>query len=111
MNSGSAVAALGSLAHEHRLSAFRLLVQAGARGMPAGELASALALPNSSLSHHLAHLANAGLIAAERRHRSLIYRADFTAMNALVGFLTENCCGDPALCGLPPACPAPAAAA
>jgi DNA-binding transcriptional ArsR family regulator len=93
MKAGSAIAALGALAQVHRLALFRLLVQAGEAGMPAGVIADALGVPNSSLSFHLAQLRNAGLILQERQHRSLIYRANYPAMNALVGFLTENCCG------------------
>ena len=89
----SAVAALGALAQEHRLSLFRLLVQAGPDGMTAGAIAEALGLPNSSLSFHLAILRRAGLIRQERRHRERIYRADYEAMNILVGYLMENCCG------------------
>ena len=89
----SALAALGALAQEHRLALFRLLVQAGEDGMSAGAIAGALGVPNSSLSFHLAHLTRAGLIRQERRSRSLIYRADYDAMNALVGYLMENCCG------------------
>ena len=88
-----AVAALASLAQEHRLALFRLLVQAGPDGMAAGALAEALGVPNSSLSFHLAHLTRAGLIDQRRESRSLIYTANYEAMNALVGFLTENCCG------------------
>ena len=88
-----AVAALGALAQEHRLALFRLLVQAGADGLPAGGIAEALGVPNSSLSFHLASLNRAGLIGQERRGRSLIYSADYDAMNALVGYLMENCCG------------------
>ncbi len=93
MKSLPAVEVLGALAHEHRLAAFRLLVQAGEDGMPAGALASALDMPNSSLSFHLTHLTRAGLIRQRRDGRSLIYTADYDAMNALVGFLMENCCG------------------
>jgi len=92
MDSPTAVAALGALAQEHRLALFRLLVVAGEDGMAAGALAEALGVPNSSLSFHLGQLSRAGLIRQERRHRSLIYRADFAAMNALVGYLMENCC-------------------
>lgn len=92
MNSTDAIAALGSLAQEHRLAIFRLLVQAGPEGMAAGAIAEALGVPNSSLSFHLAHLHRAGLIGQQRQSRSLIYSADYEAMNALVGFLTENCC-------------------
>ena len=89
----SIVAALGALAQPHRLAAFRLLVQAGPAGMAAGALAEALEVPNSSLSFHLAQLSGAGLIVQRRQGRSLIYSADFAAMNRLVAFLTENCCG------------------
>lgn len=88
-----AVLALGALAHENRLAVFRLLVQAGSDGMAAGAIAETVNLPNSSLSFHLAHLTRAGLIQQERRSRSLIYTADYAAMTALVGYLTENCCG------------------
>lgn len=93
MDSSIAVAALGALAQEHRLGLFRLLVQAGPDGMAAGAIAEALGVPNSSLSFHLAQLSRAGLVTQERRHRSLIYRADYAAMNDLVGYLLENCCG------------------
>ena len=93
MKASSAIKALGALAQEHRLALFRLLVQAGEQGMPAGAIADALGVPNSSLSFHLAQLKNAGLILQERQHRSLIYRANYPAMNALVGYLMENCCG------------------
>jgi len=89
----SAINALGALAQEHRLAIFRLLVQAGSDGMSAGSIADALGVPNSSLSFHLAHLTRAGLITQERQSRSLIYRADYPAMNALMGYLMENCCG------------------
>ncbi len=93
MDSSAAVNALSALAQEHRLTLFRLLVQAGEQGMPAGAIADALGVPNSSLSFHLAQLTNAGLIRQERQGRSLIYSADYAAMNELVGFLMENCCG------------------
>ena len=92
-DTADAVTALASLAQEHRLGLFRLLVQAGPDGMAAGALAEALGVPNSSLSFHLAHLTRAGLIGQRREGRSLIYTANYDAMNALVGFLTENCCG------------------
>jgi ArsR family transcriptional regulator, arsenate/arsenite/antimonite-responsive transcriptional repressor len=92
MDATTAVSALGALAQEHRLALFRLLVQAGEEGMAAGAIAEALGVPNSSLSFHLAQLHRAGLIGQERRHRSLIYRADYAAMNELVGYLMENCC-------------------
>lgn len=89
----AAIEALAALAQELRLGLFRLLVQAGNAGMSAGSLAEALAVPNSSLSFHLAHLNRAGLITRRRDGRSLIYTANYAAMDALVGFLMENCCG------------------
>ena len=93
MDNPSAVTCLAALAQEHRLALFRLLVQAGAPGLSAGTIAEALGVPNSSLSFHLAQLTRAGLIRQERQSRSLIYTADFDAMNDLVGYLMENCCG------------------
>jgi ArsR family transcriptional regulator len=93
MQNSHAVEALAALAHEHRLAIYRLLVQVGPEGRAAGAIADKLGLPASSLSFHLAHLTRAGLIEQRRESRSLIYSADFDAMNGLVGFLTENCCG------------------
>ena len=107
MKASSAIGSLSALAQEHRLALFRLLVQAGDKGMPAGAIADALAVPNSSLSFHLAQLRNAGLIVQERRHRSLIYRANYPTMNALVAYLMENCCAG-ADCGSAAACETPA---
>ena len=97
-----AIAALGALAQEHRLQAFRFLVQQGADGAAAGAIAEHLAIPASSLSFHLAQLERAGLVGRIRKSRSLIYSADFAAMNALVGYLMENCCGGATSCA--PAC-------
>jgi DNA-binding transcriptional ArsR family regulator len=108
MQGNEAVVALGALAQEHRLALFRLLVQAGAEGMPAGAVAEALGIPNSSLSFHLAQLRRAGLARQERRGRSLIYSADYDAMNALMSYLMENCCGG-ASCAPAFACAAEAA--
>ena len=93
MESAETIAALSALAHEHRLAIYRMLVEAGPDGMAAGDIADALEIPPSSLSFHLAHLNRAGLIGQRRESRSLIYSADFEQMSALVGFLTENCCG------------------
>ena len=93
MDNSSAVTCLAALAQEHRLALFRLLVQAGAPGLPAGAIAEKLGVPNSSLSFHLSQLTKAGLIRQNRQSRSLIYTADFEAMNDLVGYLMENCCG------------------
>jgi DNA-binding transcriptional ArsR family regulator len=92
MNGQTVVNALSALAQEHRLAVFRLLVQAGQAGMSAGAIADALDVPNSSLSFHLAALTRAGLIRQERQSRSLIYSADYAAMNDLIGYLMENCC-------------------
>ena len=103
MRSANAVEALAALAQEHRLALFRLLVQAGDKGMAAGAIADALGVPNSSLSFHLAQLRNAGLILQERQHRSLIYRANYPAMDKLVDYLMENCCAG-ADCGTAAAC-------
>lgn len=87
------IRALAALAQEHRLAAFRLLVEAGAEGIPAGVLAERLGVPPSSMSFHLAQLFHAGLVTQRRESRSIIYSADYGAMNALMGYLTENCCG------------------
>lgn len=106
MQAESAIEALGALAQGHRLAMFRLLVQAGDKGMAAGAIAEKLGIPNSSLSFHLTQLRNAGLILQERQHRSLIYRANYPAMNALVGYLMENCCAG-ADCGTETACETP----
>jgi DNA-binding transcriptional ArsR family regulator len=102
MESTDAVGALGALAQENRLQVFRLLVQAGAEGMPAGEIAERLKLASPTLSFHLAQLKHAGLVSARRDGRSLIYAADYEGMNELMSFLTENCCaGDSAGCVVP----------
>ena len=93
MKNPDAVLALSAIAQEHRLAIYRLLVQAGPEGMAAGLIAERLELPPSSLSFHLAHLTRAGLIEQRRESRSIIYSADFERMNALVSFLTDNCCG------------------
>jgi ArsR family transcriptional regulator, arsenate/arsenite/antimonite-responsive transcriptional repressor len=101
MKGAAVIAGLGALAHEHRLQAFRLLVQRGPDGLPAGAIADRLGMPPSSLTFHLQQLLRAGLITQRRLSRQLIYAADFTAMNGLVAYLTENCCGG-AACA--PAC-------
>ena len=106
MKAVDAVSALSALAQEHRLELFRLLVQAGEHGMPAGAIAEKLGVPNSSLSFHLAQLYRAGLVKQERQHRSLIYSANYAAMNALVAYLLENCCAG-AECATDSACLTP----
>lgn len=98
MNAKNAVAALAALAHEHRLSVYRMLVEAGPEGLNAGTIAARLKVPPSSLTFHLQNLHRAGLVTQERRSRELIYAADFNEMNGLVGYLTENCCGGESSC-------------
>jgi DNA-binding transcriptional ArsR family regulator len=93
MQTVEAVGALAALAQETRLAIYRLLVEAGPNGLAAGAIAARLAVAPSSLSFHLAQLSRAGLIHPRRMSRSLIYAADFSAMNGLVAYLTENCCG------------------
>jgi ArsR family transcriptional regulator len=102
MESKTAVAALSALAQENRLEVFRLLVQAGAPGLPAGQIAEKLGIAAPTLSFHLAQLKHAGLVHRRRDGRSLIYATNYDGMNALMGFLTDNCCaGDKAACGVP----------
>jgi ArsR family transcriptional regulator len=88
-----AVTALAALAQDNRLDVFRLLVQAGPEGMPAGAVAEALGLAPNTLTFHFDRLRIAGLVSVRREGRSMIYAAQFDIMNALLGFLTENCCG------------------
>lgn len=92
MDTQEAVAAFASLAQDSRLAVFRLLVQAGRDGLPAGDIARALDTAPSSLSFHLAQLTRAGLITQERQSRHLIYRAEFARMQELIGYMLENCC-------------------
>jgi ArsR family transcriptional regulator, arsenate/arsenite/antimonite-responsive transcriptional repressor len=92
METKQAIQSLSALAQESRLSIFRLLVQAGPTGMAAGAIGEALELPPATLSFHLAGLTRAGLAQSRQEGRFVIYSADYAAMNALVGFLTENCC-------------------
>ena len=92
MNTGKAIEALAALAHEHRLAIYRLLVERGPEGLSAGAVGERVGLLPSSLTFHLQALQRAGLISQVRASRQLIYSADFTAMNALVGYLTDNCC-------------------
>ena len=93
METETAVSALAALAQSSRLSVFRLLVQAGPFGLPAGKIAESTAIPASSLSFHLKELSHAGLVVSRQEGRFVIYTARFETMNALLGFLTENCCG------------------
>jgi len=109
MKTSGAIAALGALAQETRLAIFRLLVERGPAGFAAGVIAAKLDIPASSLSFHLAQLTHAGLIVQRRESRSLIYSVDFAAMNALMGYLTENCCGGDASACAPVCNPLPSA--
>ena len=93
MDQKRAIAALGALAQETRLALFRLLVTCGPEGLPAGVIAERLGVVPSSLSFHLQQLVHAGLITQRRLSRQLIYAADYGTMNALLAYLTENCCG------------------
>src|SRR5215510_8584483 len=92
MEKSDAVAALAALAQDNRLDVFRLLVQAGPEGMPAGQVASRLDLAPNTLTFHFDRLRSAGLVTVRREGRSMIYAARYEAMNALLGFLTDNCC-------------------
>lgn len=105
MKTPAVIDALAALAHEYRLAIYRLLVQQGPGGLPAGAIGECMKLQPSSLTFHLQALQRAGLIRQERASRQLIYSADYTVMNGLVGYLTDNCCAaEGADC-----CPAPAA--
>ena len=92
MKSETAVNALAALAQDTRLAIFRLLVEAGPAGMPAGGIAAKLSVATPTLSFHLKELSHASLVEAESQGRFIVYRANFDAMNALIGYLTENCC-------------------
>ena len=87
-----AISALAALAQETRLDVFRLLVQSGPEGVPAGTLGAALGIPSATLSFHLKELKSAGLVRFERSGRSRIYSPDLSAVNELIAFLTANCC-------------------
>jgi len=101
MENKAAVSALSALAQENRLEVFRLLVQAGAQGLPAGQIAERLGIAAPTLSFHLAQLKHAGLVHQRRDGRSLIYATNYDGMNALMGFLTENCCAGSMACSVP----------
>lgn len=106
MDEQTIIRALAALAQSHRLKVFRLLVVAGQEGLTPGALAEALALPAATLSFHLKELANAGLVSQERLGRNLVYRAAFEQMNALLAYLTENCCqGEACLSPAAKSCP------
>jgi len=96
METKEAVAALGAMAQETRLTALRLLVQAGPEGLPAGEIARRLEVPAPTLSFHLRALLHAGLVSSSRDGRSLYYAADYARLKTLVDFLSQSCCQAPA---------------
>src|SRR5512132_1415800 len=107
METSAAVAALAALAQDNRLDIFRLLVQAGPEGMPAGRVAEALDLAPNTLTFHFDRLRVAGLVTVRREGRSMIYAARYESMNALLAYLTENCCrGKAEACG-PVGCTSP----
>lgn len=103
METITALTALAALAQESRLSIFRRLVQAGPEGLPAGRIGEELSLPPATLSFHLKELTRAGLLQARQEGRFIYYATHFQTMNELVGYLTENCCGD-ATCATPADC-------
>lgn len=110
MKTQAALAALGALAQESRLAIFRYLVELGPDGSPVGQIAEALKLPAATLSFHLKELTHAALLVGRQDGRFIWYAANFDTMNALVGYLTENCCGgQPQLCG--PVCAPPKSSA
>lgn len=98
MDNTAAVKLLASLAQEARLEIFRLLVQTGEEGLAAGVIGETLSIPNSTLSFHLKELSHAGLIAARQESRYIYYSANYTSMNDLLGYLTENCCANAQSC-------------
>jgi ArsR family transcriptional regulator len=99
MDMSTTIRALSALAQESRLAAFRLLVRAGEEGLPAGEIARALAIPHNTLSTHLTALAQGGIVRSRRDGRSIIYSVDFAGTRALLAFLLEDCCrGAPEIC-------------
>ncbi|MGB9153685.1 MAG: helix-turn-helix transcriptional regulator [Alphaproteobacteria bacterium] len=99
MNIKQAIAAFNSLSQETRLKAFRILVEYGQQGIAAGELGHQLGVPHNTLSFHLSHLTDAGLVTSRKSGRSVIYRANLKKSQALVNFLLENCCAvDKAAC-------------
>ena len=101
MEKAQAVAALAALAQDSRLDVFRLLVRAGPEGSPAGQVAAALGLAPNTLTFHFDRLRMAGLVTVRREGRSMIYAARFDTMNAVIAFLTENCCAGAADCVAP----------
>jgi ArsR family transcriptional regulator, arsenate/arsenite/antimonite-responsive transcriptional repressor len=108
MKTAAVIDALGALAHEYRLAIYRLLVEQGPAGLPAGAIGERVGLVPSSLTFHLQALQRAGLITQVRASRQLIYSADYSLMNGLVAYLTDKCCSagtascEPGICASPP---------
>ena len=101
MKSKDAIDALGALAQESRLAIFKLLMREGPDGVPAGLIADRLGVPAPTLSFHIAYLSRAGLVNSRREGRSILYSANYRGMNALLTYLTEDCCGGrPEVCGV-----------
>lgn len=104
MKKQDAVAILAALAQDNRLDVFRLLVEAGPEGMPAGHIANSLGLQPNALTFHLDRLREADLVTVRREGRSMIYAARYESMNGLIAYLTEHCCqGRPNACAPKPA--------
>lgn len=106
METKSAVLLLSSIAQEARLEVFRLLVQAGPQGLPAGEIGESLGIPASTLSFHLKDLSHAGLINSKQVSRFIYYTANYEVMSGLLAYLTENCCAGVSDCNAVSACQA-----
>jgi ArsR family transcriptional regulator, arsenate/arsenite/antimonite-responsive transcriptional repressor len=105
MQASQAITALGALAHTARLAIFRLLVQTGPQGLPAGAIADQLTMAPSALSFHLKELTAAGLLTRQPDGRQVVYRAGYAAMNELIAYLADNCCeGQACELGAPSAC-------
>ncbi len=94
MDIRDAIPLFDALSQETRLRAFRFLVQAGQHGLPAGELSAKLGTPHNTLSFHLSHLSNAGIVESRREGRSIIYSANYDVMHALINFMVKDCCSD-----------------
>lgn len=111
MDNRSTILALGALAQETRLETFRLLIQHEPDGLPAGEVARLLDVPQNTMSSHLSILARAGLVRADRQSRFVIYRADLDGLREMMLFLVKDCCGgraelcEPLIASLMPCCP------
>jgi ArsR family transcriptional regulator len=111
MESSQALRALAALAQDTRLALFRRLVRAGSEGLAAGQLATALGVPPATLSFHLKELAHADLVTARQDGRFVFYSANYETMNAVLAYLTENCCADSTgACAAPACTPQPAGA-